>query len=68
LVENFRYAPDPFEQFIYSTQLIQAECLASAYPINLRMKEQSSANTDVDAGGSRGQSRCIHDIRLWLTF
>jgi hypothetical protein len=32
------------------------------------MKEQSSANTDVDAGGSRGQSRCIHDIRLWLTF
>lgn len=31
LVENFRYAPDPFEQFIYSTQLMQAECLASAY-------------------------------------
>jgi beta-mannosidase len=31
LVENFRYAPDPIEQFIYSTQLMQAECLASAY-------------------------------------
>ncbi|KAF4621894.1 hypothetical protein G7Y89_g14451 [Cudoniella acicularis] len=31
LVENFRYAPDPFEQFIYCTQLMQAECLASAY-------------------------------------
>lgn len=31
LVENFRYAPDPFEQFIYATQLMQAECLASAY-------------------------------------
>jgi beta-mannosidase len=31
LVENFRYAPDPLEQFIYSTQLMQAECLASAY-------------------------------------
>jgi len=31
LVENFRYAPDPIEQFIYATQLMQAECLASAY-------------------------------------
>ncbi|CZT03922.1 hypothetical protein WAI453_011028 [Rhynchosporium graminicola] len=31
LVENFRYAPDPLEQFIYATQLMQAECLASAY-------------------------------------
>ncbi|PBP16943.1 putative beta-mannosidase B [Diplocarpon rosae] len=31
LAENFRYAPDPLEQFIYSTQLMQAECLASAY-------------------------------------
>ncbi|TVY46635.1 Beta-mannosidase B, partial [Lachnellula occidentalis] len=31
LVENFRYAPEPLEQFIYSTQLMQAECLASAY-------------------------------------
>jgi beta-mannosidase len=31
LVENFRYAPEPFEQFIYCTQLMQAECLASAY-------------------------------------
>ncbi|KAH6681291.1 putative beta-mannosidase B [Halenospora varia] len=31
LVENFRYAPDPLEQFIYCTQLMQAECLASAY-------------------------------------
>ena len=31
LVENFRYAPDPLEQFIYSTQLMQAECLATAY-------------------------------------
>ncbi|KAH8703623.1 putative beta-mannosidase B [Talaromyces proteolyticus] len=31
LVENFRYAPEPIEQFIYCTQLMQAECLASAY-------------------------------------
>ncbi|KAI0160719.1 beta-mannosidase [Xylariaceae sp. FL1272] len=31
LVENFRYAPDPFEQFVYCTQLMQGECLASAY-------------------------------------
>ncbi|KAI9730147.1 MAG: Beta-mannosidase B [Claussenomyces sp. TS43310] len=31
LVENLRYAPDPIEQFVYCTQLLQAECLASAY-------------------------------------
>ncbi|KAI0474112.1 family 2 glycosyl hydrolase [Xylariaceae sp. FL0804] len=31
LVENLRYAPDPLEQFVYATQLMQAECLASAY-------------------------------------
>lgn len=31
LVENMRYGPDPLEQYIYSTQLMQAECLASAY-------------------------------------
>lgn len=31
LVENMRYAPDPIEQFIYCTQLMQGECLASAY-------------------------------------
>jgi beta-mannosidase len=31
LVENMQYKFDPFEQFIYCTQLMQAECLASAY-------------------------------------
>ncbi|KAK8066037.1 family 2 glycosyl hydrolase [Apiospora hydei] len=31
LVENMQYAPDPLEQFVYCTQLMQAECLASAY-------------------------------------
>ncbi|KAI9102683.1 glycoside hydrolase family 2 protein [Phlyctochytrium arcticum] len=31
LVENIRYAPEPLEQFVYSTQLMQAECHASAY-------------------------------------
>lgn len=31
LVENFRYAPDPLEQFVYCTQLMQGEALASAY-------------------------------------
>ncbi|KND91059.1 Beta-mannosidase B [Tolypocladium ophioglossoides CBS 100239] len=31
LVENLRYAPDPIEHFVYCTQLMQAECVASAY-------------------------------------
>ena len=31
LVENMRYGPDPLEHFVYSTQLMQGECIASAY-------------------------------------
>ena len=31
LVENLRYTPEPLEYFVYCTQLMQAECLASAY-------------------------------------
>lgn len=31
LVENIKYKFEPFEQFVYCTQLMQAECLASAY-------------------------------------
>lgn len=31
LVENIRYSPEPLEYFIYCTQLMQAECLSSAY-------------------------------------
>ncbi|KKA29051.1 hypothetical protein TD95_002177 [Thielaviopsis punctulata] len=31
LVENIRYAPDPLEAYVYSTQLMQAECLSTAY-------------------------------------
>ncbi|KAG6010046.1 Beta-mannosidase B [Claviceps maximensis] len=31
LVENIRYAPDPLEYYVYCTQLVQAECVASAY-------------------------------------
>jgi len=30
-VENMQYKFEPIEQFIYCTQLLQAECLASAY-------------------------------------
>jgi len=31
LVENMQYKFEPFEQFIHCTQVMQAECLASAY-------------------------------------
>ena len=31
LVENVRYSPEPLVSYIYSTQLMQAECLSSAY-------------------------------------
>ncbi|KAI9730755.1 MAG: Beta-mannosidase B [Cirrosporium novae-zelandiae] len=31
LVENMQYKFEPFEQYVYCTQLMQAECIASAY-------------------------------------
>ncbi|KAG5982144.1 Beta-mannosidase B [Claviceps digitariae] len=31
LAENIRYAPNSLEYYIYCTQLVQAECIASAY-------------------------------------
>lgn len=31
LAENIRYSPESLERYVYCTQLIQAECLASAY-------------------------------------
>lgn len=31
LVENFRYTFSPLEQYIYATQLMQSECLSTAY-------------------------------------
>ncbi|KAH6608905.1 glycosyl hydrolase family 2 [Trichoderma cornu-damae] len=31
LAENIPYATDPLEQYVYSTQLMQAECLSSAF-------------------------------------
>lgn len=31
LAENLRYNPSPLEHLVYTTQLMQAECLASAY-------------------------------------
>ncbi|KAI9764682.1 MAG: Beta-mannosidase B [Geoglossum umbratile] len=31
LAENMQYQLDPIEQFVYCTQLMQAECLSSAY-------------------------------------
>ena len=33
LAENIRYTLDPFEQYIYCTQLMQAECISSAYKL-----------------------------------
>ncbi|GAO13727.1 uncharacterized protein UV8b_01631 [Ustilaginoidea virens] len=31
LAENIRYTPDPLDYYVYCTQLVQAECVASAY-------------------------------------
>lgn len=33
LAENIRYKSEPFEYYVYCTQLIQAECLATAFKV-----------------------------------
>ena len=48
LAENFRYGPDPLEQFVYTTQLMQAECLASAY--RLWKREWKGPGREYNAG------------------
>lgn len=63
LVENFRYAPDPLEHFIYCTQLMQAECLASAY--RLWKREWRGPNREYCAGALVWQINDCWPVTSW---
>lgn len=63
LVENMRYGPDPLEQFVYSTQLMQAECLASAY--RLWKREWKGPNREYCGGALVWQINDCWPVTSW---
>lgn len=63
LVENFRYSPDPLEQFVYVTQLMQAECLASAY--RLWKREWKGPGREYCAGALVWQINDCWPVTSW---
>ncbi|MCJ1434477.1 Beta-mannosidase B [Xylographa pallens] len=63
LVENMQYKFDPFEQFIYSTQLMQAECLASAY--RLWKREWKGPGREYCAGALVWQINDCWPVTSW---
>ncbi|KAK4680748.1 Beta-mannosidase B [Podospora pseudoanserina] len=63
LVENMRYAPDPLEQFVYSTQLMQAECLASAY--RLWKRQWKGPGREYNAGALVWQINDCWPVTSW---
>ena len=63
LVENFRYAPDPLEAFVYATQLMQAECLASAY--RLWKRQWKGPGREYCAGALVWQTNDCWPVTSW---
>ena len=63
LVENFRYGPDPLEHFVYCTQLMQAEALASAY--RLWKREWRGPNREYCGGALVWQINDCWPVTSW---
>jgi len=63
LVENLRYGPDPLEGFVYATQLMQAECLASAY--RLWKREWKGPGREYCAGALVWQLNDCWPVTSW---
>ncbi|KAF4124976.1 beta-mannosidase [Geosmithia morbida] len=63
LAENIRYSPDPFEYYIYCTQLIQGECLASAY--RLWKRQWKGPRKEYCAGALVWQTNDCYPVTSW---
>ena len=63
LVENLQYSPTPFVQYIYSTQLMQAECLSSAY--RLWRREWKGPGREYTAGALVWQINDCWPVTSW---
>ena len=63
LVENVQYKFAPFEQFVYCTQLMQAECLASAY--RLWKRQWKGPGQEYCAGALVWQTNDCWPVTSW---
>lgn len=63
LVENLQYSPSPFAQYIYSTQLMQSECLSSAY--RLWRREWKGPGREYTAGALVWQINDCWPVTSW---
>ncbi|KAF8474183.1 beta-mannosidase [Kalaharituber pfeilii] len=63
MVENMRYGPQPLEQYIYSTQLMQSECLSSAY--RLWRREWKGPGREYCAGALVWQMNDCWPVTSW---
>ncbi|PGH10170.1 hypothetical protein AJ79_05525 [Helicocarpus griseus UAMH5409] len=63
LVENMQYKFEPFEQYVYCTQLMQAECLASAY--RLWKREWKGPGREYCAGALVWQINDCWPVTSW---
>lgn len=63
LVENFRYGPDPLEHFIYCTQLMQGECIASAY--RLWKRQWKGPGKEYCGGALVWQTNDCYPVTSW---
>lgn len=63
LVENFRYSFTPLESYIYFTQLMQAECLSTAY--NLWRRNWKGEGREYTAGALVWQINDCWPVTSW---
>ncbi|KAI0014843.1 family 2 glycosyl hydrolase [Xylariomycetidae sp. FL0641] len=63
LVENIPYAPAPLAAYVYSTQLMQAECLASAY--RLWKRQWRGPGREYCAGALVWQANDCYPVASW---
>ncbi|KZF21976.1 glycoside hydrolase family 2 protein [Xylona heveae TC161] len=63
LTSNLRYTFDPLEKYIYSTQLMQAECLATAY--RLWKREWKGPNREYCGGALVWQLNDCWPVTSW---
>ncbi|KAF8458103.1 beta-mannosidase [Terfezia claveryi] len=63
LVENLQYSPSPIAQYIYSTQLMQSECLSSAY--RLWRREWKGPGREYTAGALVWQINDCWPVTSW---
>ena len=63
LTENLQYTFKPFEQYIYATQILQAECLGTAY--RLFRRQWRGSGKEYCAGALYVHFGVIPSLSVW---